>query len=110
MPSLATALQPLMAVANAGSFHLALTTGGVTIEQAAWTGVDLAAVQAAVTAAPDDSALLRDQDKIAGIPVWEKAMILTLLDLINVERARHAAAAITPLQFIAAAKTKAGTL
>ncbi|MBI2510070.1 MAG: hypothetical protein HYV99_08945, partial [Betaproteobacteria bacterium] len=55
IPSLATALQPLMAVANAGSFTLHLGPGTVYIEQGGWAGVDLVAVQAAVDAAPDES-------------------------------------------------------
>ena len=106
LPLLATALQPILTVANAGSFHITTTPGFVSIEQGGWSSVDLAAVQVEIDAAPDDTPQLRAQGQLTEVPRWEKAAFMALLDIINVERARHSAVAITPAQFITAAKAR----
>lgn len=110
LPTLAATLTPLLAVANAGSFFVRYQNGNVLIEQGAFTGVDVPAVQAAVAAAPVTSAQLDAQADIDALPMIEKAIVLTIIDQLNVLRNFHALAAITPAQAIAAVRTKAGTL
>ena len=63
--SLVNALTPLLASANAGSFHLRQGGGKVIIQQASFSGVDLAAVQAAVDAAPVQDADTEANDQMS---------------------------------------------
>jgi hypothetical protein len=110
LPTLSATLTPLLAVANAGSFHLRYQTGAVVIEQASFAGCDLAAIDAAVAAAPAPSDQLDAQAWIDNMPIPYKAICLALIDQLNTLRAFHSLSAITPAQAIAAVRTKAGTL
>lgn len=93
-----------------------LSSGGVVTlfveKPSAWTGPQITAVQAAVTAAADATAQTDAQNQIDTMAIFEKAILLTLLDQINVIRAALPAplGAITPAQAAAAVRTKAGTL
>jgi hypothetical protein len=67
------------------------------------------AVQSVVDAAPNASPLLDAKEQVDAISLVERAAYLTLLDAINVERARHGAQAITKPQFIQAVKDRVET-
>lgn len=67
------------------------------------------AVQALVDAAPVASPLLDAKLAADRISLVERAAYLTLLDLINVERARHAAPAVTKAAFIQAVRDRVDT-
>lgn len=78
----------------------------------AWTPTDIAAVQAALeTTAPVTPQLLA-QREIDAMPIGTKALILALIDQLNVIRAALPSplGAITPVQAIAAVRAKAATL
>lgn len=104
--SLADAIRGLIP----GSFHIIEVSGAVVIETASWDGVDTEAVQLQVTAAPDDTDTVRAKYEADAIPVLLKAALLSLLDGLNMERARHGVAAITPAQFVAAIRAKVDSL
>lgn len=112
LPSLITTLTPLLAVAAAGSFYLRWQSGAVYIDQESFVGVDLAAVDAAVAAAPIWTQALEDKQIVDDLPKWHKAIVLTLLDQINTLRTQPATvfAAVTPAQAWAAVKAKYDTL
>ena len=76
-------LQPLLAVANAGVFYLRYGDGVVVIEQASFTGVDMAAVSAAVAAAPVATPYTQAKADVDTLPLVQKAIVLLLLDQIN---------------------------
>jgi hypothetical protein len=69
LSTLADSLRPLLAVANAGSFHLRYETGAVVIEQNSFTGCDLQAIDAAVASAPAHTEALAAK---ATIDAWPK--------------------------------------
>lgn len=106
--SLADAIRPLMTIVPNQAFHLRFDNDAVIIEQADWTGVDLAAVQAAVDAAPPDSLRLRAQQQITDLPIWQKAAWLVVLDEVNRLRQNPATVfpAVTAAQFWQAIKAK----
>ena len=84
IPSLADAIRSKLT----GSFHIFVRPGFVDIEAGTWEGVTLSAVQADVTAAPDatpkvDAKYLVD----TGLPTVQQALVLVLLDEINLLRA-----------------------
>lgn len=68
------------------------------------------AVQTVVTAAPQASLLLDAKAYCDRLTLIERAISLTMLDLVNVERARHSAAAVTRQQFVTAVKAKVDEL
>lgn len=112
LPSLVATLTPLLAVASAGSFTVRYQGGNVVIEQASFTGVNMTSVTNAVVAAPVTSPQLDAQDAIDNMPILQKAIVLALIDQLNVIRAALPSplGAITPAQAVAAIRTKAGTL
>lgn len=110
LPTLADNIRALMAAANAGSFHVNYQNGQVIIEQGSWAGVNEAAVASAVAAAPDDGEKIDAKRIVNSLTLVERAIFLTILDGINVERARHGAAAITPAQWITSIIAKIDTL
>lgn len=111
LPTLADALRPLLAAAGANqSFHLRWQNGSVVIEQNSFANVNTAAVDAAVAAAPAKSDALDVKAQINALPLLMKAVILSLIDGINVERARHGAQPITPAQAIAQIVAKVDAL
>lgn len=94
LASLATVLAPLLAVANAGSFHLRWTGSAVIIEQASLTGVNLANVDAAVAAAPVRTSALDAKSDIDG---WPKSLLaLTRLIAIELNRLRQNPTTVFP--------------
>lgn len=110
--TLATMLAPLLAAANAGSFHVRYQGGAVQIEQESFAGVDQPAVAAAVAAAPVSTPSLEAQSTIDGWPPELKALFLLLVDQLNILRTQPTTvlAAITVSQAWAAVKAKAATL
>jgi hypothetical protein len=112
LPTLNTTLTPLLAVAGAGGFHTRYDGAHVVIEQGTFAGVNTAAVDAAVAAAPVATDELDAQCWVDAMPITDKAVLLTLLDEINTIRTNPAlglAARAVP-QAIGAVRTKAGTL
>lgn len=110
LPTLAAALAPILSAANAGSFHLRYAGGVVLIEQASFTGVNQTSVSNAVAAAPVRTVQLDAKQRVDELSLVERAAYQTLLDLVNVERARHSAAAISVATFVANVKTKVDAL
>lgn len=78
----------------------------------AWNGPQTSAVQAAVDAAAPATPQTDAQNAIDAMPIIEKAIILALIDQLNVIRAALPAplGAITPAAAIAAIRAKAATL
>ena len=62
--SLTRTLAPLLAVANAGSFHIRQQRNEVVVSQKNFNGVDLVAVQAAVSSEAEDSAELNVMEEM----------------------------------------------
>lgn len=83
---------------------------GVLRVSADFAGVTDAAVQAVVTAAPDNSPVIDAKVAADAIPALDKSGFLTLLDLINLERQTSGRAVITPAQFVTAMKNKLDAL
>lgn len=110
--SLATTLAPLLAVANAGSFHLRWTGSAVLIEQESFAGVNTASVDAAVASAPARTSAL---DAKADIDNWPKPILaLVRLIVIELNRLRQnpttTFSAFTQAQVIAAIKAEVDNL
>lgn len=76
----------------------------------AWTPTQIAAAQNAVDTAPTKSLQLTAQSEIDAWPLSTKALVLTLIDQLNVLRAFHSLPAVTPAQALTAIRNKAGTL
>ena len=111
LPTLAATLAPLLAP-GAGAFALSYQGGAVVIDQAAFTGVDVPAVQSAIAAAPVMSAVVGSKRIIDELPVWQRAFFLVLLDQVNTLRTQPSTtfAAVTPAQAWTAVKNKIDTL
>jgi len=75
-----------------------------------WTGPQITAAQNVIDTAPASSPQLTAQALIDAMPIFEKAIILTLIDELNILRALHSLPARTVPQAIAAVRTKAGAL
>jgi hypothetical protein len=103
--SLAAALQPVL-----HQWRQHYDKGFVYIDHVDFAGTTDPAIQAIVDAAPQASVLLDVKAQADALSLLEKAIALTLLDGINVERVREGAAAITPAQFIAQVKAKVDAL
>lgn len=112
LPSLAVSITTELAKANAGSFHLRYASGEVIVEQASWVGVTLATIQAAVDAAPADTAQLQAKDAVDALPRYLQAIVLVLVDEIN--RLRQNPTTVYPIitaaQAWSAVKAKVDTL
>lgn len=108
LPTLGDAIRSLFQPAE--GFYLRWTGAAVIVECGNWTGVSNADVQAQVDAAPLDTPAVRAKADADALTDVAKAAYLTLLDLVNVERARHGVAAVTPAQFITAVKNKVDVL
>lgn len=115
MPHLATlaaTLAPLLAVANAGAFHLRYQAGQLVIEQDSFVGVNTTAVDAAVAAAPTSTPAL---DAKTDIDNWPKAMLaFARLVTIELNRLRQnpttTFTAYTQAQVLAAIKAEVDNL
>lgn len=112
MLTLAGTLAPLLAAANAGSFHLRWQDGSVIIEQNSFTGVNTAQVDAAVAAAPAHTASLDAKANVDAWPVELKAAFLVVMDEVNRVRTQPttAFAAYTAAQFMNAIKNRVDTI
>lgn len=91
------------------------SAGVVTVfvdKPSVWTGPQTTAVQSAITAAADATPQTDAQNQIDGMPIFEKAILLALIDQLNVIRAALPVplGAITPAQAAAAVRAKAATL
>lgn len=93
-----------------------LATGGVVTvvveKPTAWSGGNITTVQATVTAAAAQTAQTDAQNAIDALGILDKAILLTIIDQLNVIRAALTAPLpdITVPQAIAAVRAKAGTL
>ena len=79
---------------------------------APWTAADIAAAQIIIDTAPEPTPRLFAQHSIDTWPIEWRALVLALLDQINVVRSKLPVplAAITPAQALQAIRNKAGTL
>lgn len=79
---------------------------------AAWTAPQIAAVQGLIDTTPEATPQLTAQQAVDAWPLEYKALVLALIDALNVVRARLVPplGAITPAQAIQAIRDKAGTL
>ena len=77
-----------------------------------WTDQQVALAQQAIDTASPMSPQLTAQDEIDRWPIAEKALVLALIDQLNVIRSKLPTplAAITPAQALAAIRAKAGEL
>ena len=103
--ALIAALQPLMAVANAGSFYFEQRSNTIRLRQTSFTGVDLVAVQAAIDAAVIESKETEVEDFLLHGDKELRAITRTFLELINAERTARGASTISFAQFVQRAKT-----
>lgn len=76
----------------------------------AWTAGQVANAQQALDSAPEITPQRLAQNEIDQWPISTKALVLALLDQLNVLRANAGLAAITPAQVLSAVRAKAGTL
>jgi hypothetical protein len=94
MPTLAGTLAPLLALANAGAFHLRYQNGAVLIEQNSFANVNTAAVDTAVANAPVHSAAL---DAKTDLDNWPKPLkALVRLIVVELNRLRQNPTAVFP--------------
>lgn len=112
-PDFATLLANLKALdASTGVQHQPGTQAYVLKKATAWTAPQITAAQNALDTAPASSPQLTAQAIIDNMPIFEKAIILALIDQLNVLRSKLSPplAAIAPQQAIDAVRAKAGTL
>lgn len=97
---------------TAGVQHMPGTNTYIVKKATAWTANQITAAQNAIETAPETSPQLTAQAVIDNMPIVEKAIILALIDQLNVLRSRLSPplAAITPQQALDAVRTKAGNL
>jgi len=98
--------------ATAGVIHDAGTQIYRIKKNSAWTNPQRTAAQNAIDAAPAVTSQLVAQSEIDGMSIFQKAILLTLLDEINRLRTQPTTTftTISPATAIAAVRTKAGTL
>lgn len=87
--------------------------GGIVLfveKPSVWTGPQTTAVQAAIDAAAVSSPQGDAQNLIDNMPIFEKAILLTINDELNLLRTATATPTKTPAQMAALVRTKAGTL
>lgn len=112
--ALATAVRPT--VGDPFYVNAQIATGGVVTvyigKPTAWSGPDITTVQAAVTAAPVATPQTDAQNVIDNMAIFEKAILLTLLDQVNTIRnlLPIPLPPITPATALAAVRAKAATL
>lgn len=110
--TLQAALAPLLV--GAGGFFIGYDERAqkVTIEYGDWNGVDTTAIQNAIFNCAAETDRTDAKTFIDGMPLFEKALFLTLLDEVNLIRSLLSPSqpARTPAQWINAAKAKADTL
>lgn len=112
-PDYSTLIANLKALdASVGVSHL-FGTNAYTLKKATdWTPGQIAAAQNVLDTSPATSPQLSAQSTIDNWPIELKALVLALIDQLNVIRAALPVplAPITPAQALAAVRAKAGTL
>ena len=112
-PDPASLLAQLRALdVTAGVQHSQASPDYTIKKETAWTAPQITAVQNVIDTAPATSPQLTAQALVDQLPIVQKAIILALIDQLNVLRAALPVPlpAITPAQAIAAIRTKASTL
>jgi hypothetical protein len=112
-PDFATLLANLKALdASAGVQHTPGTQTYVLKKATTWTAPHINAAQNVLNTAPAASPQLTAQAIIDKMPIFEKAIILALIDQLNVIRSKLSPPLpdITTQQAIEAVRTKAGQL
>lgn len=109
--ALANAIRPTIG----DPFYLTpIVAGGVVTiavdKPTAWSGPDITAVQSAVTAAAVATAQTEAQNAIDNMTIFDKAVLLTINDELNLLRTATATATKTPAQMAALVRAKAATL
>lgn len=116
VPARATEPDPAILIArlrqldNTAGATRALSGAWTVKKETAWTPAQQAAVQNLVDTVPALTPQSAAQTEIDGWPIALRALVLALLDQINVLRGQLGLAAITPAQALAAVRQKAGTL
>lgn len=112
VPALVTAIRPTVN----DPFYVVVqisSAGVVTVsveKVTTWSAPDIATVQAAVTAAPASSSQTDAQNQIDAMSIFDKAILLTINDELNLLRTATAQPTKTPAQMAALVRAKAGTL
>ena len=75
-----------------------------------WTPTQITQAQSVIDTAPADTANLRAQAEVDEMSLFLKAMLLSLVDQINILRSRAGLATFTLAQVLQAVKDKAATL
>lgn len=112
-PDPASLLAQLRALdATAGVQHQAGTNAYTIKKATTWTAPQIAAAQTVLETAPVTSPQLTAQAFVDSMPIMTQAIVLALIDQLNVIRAALPVplSAITPAQAIAAIRAKAGAL
>jgi hypothetical protein len=105
--ALATAIRPTIS----DPFYLGNSANTVTVvKPSVWTAPQITAVQASVTAAPAQTPQTDAQNEIDSMRIFEKAILLTINDELNLLRTATALATKTPAQMAALVRARAATL
>ncbi len=108
LPSLIDLLKSSVHPSATAAF-IGLTTYRIK-KSTVFTPQEIISCQAIIDTAPATSHQLTAQSIINNMPIFEKALLLTLLDQINVLRTQLGLVTITVQQAITAVRNKAGTL
>lgn len=97
---------------TSGVRHIIGSNTYVVKKATVWTAPQITAAQNVIDTAPAASAQLSAQSEVDTMSIFEKAIILTILDQFNLVRSKLSPplAAITVQQMIQAVRDKAGTL
>lgn len=79
-------------------------------KDSAWTAAHITAAQTILDTAPSRTAQRDAQAELDSLPLAFRALVLALVDQINVLRGRLGLAEVTPAQALQAIRDKAGTL
>ena len=112
-PDLATLRANLRALDATADVQHALSTAAYVVKKAtAWTAPQVTATQTVIDSSAASSPQLTAQAEIDTWPLSLKALVLALIDQLNVIRAALPTPLppITPAQALTAVRTKAGTL
>jgi len=110
--ALRAAVQAATSDATAVVFNLGSGSVWQGKKATAWSAADITATQTALDTTAASTPTLRQQQEIDAIPIAWRAIVLALIDQVNVIRAALPAPLnpITPAQALAAIRAKAGTL
>lgn len=110
-PDEATLLANLRALdASASVRHVELSGTWDFNKSTPWLAGQITAAQNVLDTCPFVTGQSLAQAEIDRWPIALRALVLTLIDQLNVLRAFHSLPAVTPAQALAAVRTKAGTL